>query len=404
MAKKISEILLCIWIASFSIGITKISFIPIKTIIFFAFVFFSSRALIGKGKVILKHPRSLFLLWLWVVIASTIGVSNGFDLSTINQDASLVASFLVVIFSFVLYENNLLNVDKIKSAIYLTAGVGVAIKVFLGLSVVSGLFSADSIDELMQNYAGSTSFNADIFGGFLGLLPRIGNAGDLFNLIVFVFVVKQSSGIRFIFFWVLVLAFTLVTYSRYLMLFFAIVSLYAAVSGIKERSKAATIAMAIVILSIALYYSDADVIYSEIENRFTGQVQLESDSIRAEMKTVLFNTFSNNPFVGIGLGGHVQDYIRSPTNLWQYELEYLSLLMQLGVLGFIAIVVNFIVYVIRVLFSNYQKAFIFPMLLSTAFWIGTPFQSSLFNGTQSALIILSIFFLSRKSENCLGRL
>lgn len=387
------------WILTFSIGMTKFGFFPAKTLIFLLFICFSTCVLVERNYTIIKHKLSLGVLGLWLVVAIFVGIVNGFDASTLNQATSLIAAFLVVIFAFVLHENGLLNTGKIQSTIYLTAITGTVVKALLGLGVVLGFLSADGIDALMQNYAGSTSFNADALGGFLGLLPRIGNAGDLFNLIVFMFYAKKHSGIRVFLFWILMLVFVLVTYSRYLILFFTIASLYAVASNIKEKSKAMTVALVFALLSIFLYYSDADVIYLEIENRFTGQIQSESDAIRTEMKTILLTTFENNSIVGIGIGGYVKNYLRSPTNLWQYELEYLSLLMQLGILGFLCIVINFVAYVIRTLFTNHDSKFIWPMIAGTIFWLGTPIQSSLFSGTQSALIILTLFFLSGNASN-----
>jgi O-antigen ligase len=158
------------------------------------------------------------------------------------------------------------------------------------------------------------------------------------------------------------------------------------------------IAIVVVLSAITVRYTEADVIFLEIDERFTGYTQSRSDSIREEMKEVLLGSIADNPVLGVGLGGYARDYLRSPTNMWQYELEYLALVMQLGILGFIFMVANFIVYVLRMLLNGYQKSYAIPMGISIVFWLGTPIQSSLFSGTQSAVIILSIFFLSRKQN------
>ncbi len=229
----------------------------------------------------------------------------------------------------------------------------------------------------------------------MGLLPRIGNAGDLFNLVVFLFYIKKNSGARVALAWALMLVFVLVTYSRYLILLFVIATLYATGSNIKEKSKAVMVATALIALAVTIHYTEADVIFAEFEERFTGYTQNQSDQIREEQKLVLLRSFGDSPIFGAGLGGYERNYIRSPSNLWQYEMEYLSLLMQLGVLGFILIVANFVLYVFRML-TGYDKIYFVPMAISMIFWIGTPVQSSIFSGTQSAVILLSIFFLSRK--------
>ncbi len=398
LAKRAAEVLLCLWILTFSIGVTKFGAFPIKTLLFIFFAATSVYLLTKQGHITIQHRWGLLILFIWLLVSANIGFINGFDSSTLNQGSSLVATVLMVVFSFLLYENTSLSLERIKRSIYLSAGLGVATKAILGLGVVFGFFSADGIDAVMQNYAGSSSFHADEYGGFMGLLPRIGNAGDLFNLVVFLYYIRTRNGARVAFAWLLTLGFVLVTYSRYLILAFLIATLYASGSNIRNRSKATMILLSVILLAAIVRYTEADVIYLEFEERFTGYTQSRSDSIREEMKEFLFNSFNNSPVFGIGLGGYVRDYLRSPTMLWQYELEYLSLLMQLGIVGFILIVANFTAYVFRMVISGHQKAYVIPTTISLLFWIGTPIQSSLFSGTQSAMIILSIFFLSREDK------
>lgn len=403
LAGAAAEIFLCMWVLTFTVGFTKFGILPVKSILLLLFLLFSVICLIKINKVILRYKRSLLFLWLWVVVSIFVGIFNGFDFSTVSQAASVTSAFFVVIFSFVLQGNHQLNAGKLKKTIYLTALAGGGIKILMALGVVFGFFSAEGIDQMMQNYAGSTSFHVDMFGGFLGLFPRVGNSGDLFYLIVFLFYVRESGGVKLALLWLFALVFVLISYSRYLMIIFVIITLYAIALSVKNKPKI-TMSVICALISVPfLGFLDFSSIVSEIANRFTGQVQYEADSIRSEMGGVLSGIFYDNLIFGVGMGGYVRDYIRSDVNLWQYELEYLSMLMQFGIIGFLFIVVNFSMYVIRTLFSSYQKACLLPMIFGVVFWLGTPLQSSLFSGTQSALIVLSIFFLSRESavkEGC----
>lgn len=404
-ASFVAETLLCLWIFSFSLGITKISVLPVKTLILLAFLLFTSLALLNKRRLTVRHRWSLLTLWPWIVFSIYIGISNGFLASTASQSLSLTSAFLAAIFVFLLHDNTDIDVERIKKLIYTTAIAGMAAKCFIGIGAIIGVFSADSVDEAMQSYLGSASYNVDILGGFLGLLPRIGNAGDLFFLIAFLFYAKEHRGAKVAIFWLLALVFVVISYSRYLMVFFLLETLYLAAISARGNPKVIAIFAVIAIGALKSDYLDVDAALLEIVNRFTGQIQYESDSIRIEMTNILFRVFAENPLWGIGMGGHAPGYLRSYVNLWQYELEYLSLLMQFGILGFIFVVANFAFYALRIIFSGYNKALFWPMVASAIFWLGTPLQSSIFCGTQSALIIMTIFFLSRESrhENELAR-
>jgi hypothetical protein len=63
-----------------------------------------------------------------------------------------------------------------------------------------------------------------------------------------------------------------------------------------------------------------------------------SAGLREEQAPKLWDAFKGNPVFGDGLGSVVRPrYIRDPTAPWSYELIYLQLLFQIGVLGLIAV-------------------------------------------------------------------
>jgi len=394
--------LLASWILTFSIGVSKFGPVPIKATILLLYLMFSFAALLGKSKVSLKYFPMLAILFFWIGVSVATGILNGFGLSVVSQGASVILSILAVITSFVLYDNNLLKINFIERAIYFAAAIGVSFKVLIGLGVIAGLFSAESINLAMSDYFGSASYEVDIFGGFMGILPRIGNAGDLLYLIIFIFFATKYNRkpiLVFAFMWLTMLLFVFVSYSRFLMVIFLAASFCIFFYKIRVypiKSFLLGVALAMMILSADII--DLSSVVLALYDRFTGQVQFEADSIRSEMAAILFKSFYENMLFGLGLGGYINHYTRSEINLWQYELEYLSLLMQLGLTGFLFIVINYLIYTIFVLFKNFDKKLLLPLMLSVLTLIVVPLQSSLFCGTQWAVIILSIFFLSRDSN------
>jgi len=59
-----------------------------------------------------------------------------------------------------------------------------------------------------------------------------------------------------------------------------------------------------------------------------------SSGIRRKTQTVLLvNGWQESPFLGHGLGSYLPNYIRSYKTPWSYEMVYISLLYQVGILG-----------------------------------------------------------------------
>lgn len=66
---------------------------------------------------------------------------------------------------------------------------------------------------------------------------------------------------------------------------------------------------------------------------FSGE---ESASLRHQQFTALMSGWSDSPILGQGLGAAEKSIVRSEEMAWAYELSYVALLFQTGLLGFIA--------------------------------------------------------------------
>lgn len=65
---------------------------------------------------------------------------------------------------------------------------------------------------------------------------------------------------------------------------------------------------------------------------FSGQGGYSS-SIRAEQFWLLLNAWSEKPLLGHGHGAYISELVRDPDQPWAYELSYIALLFQTGILG-----------------------------------------------------------------------
>lgn len=66
----------------------------------------------------------------------------------------------------------------------------------------------------------------------------------------------------------------------------------------------------------------------------------EADSVRTEQIRELVIGIKNAPIWGHGMGSFLPDLIRSEEIPFSYEAEYLSFVYQLGIVGFIILIVG----------------------------------------------------------------
>lgn len=396
--RTLASALLCLWIAIYSLGVTKLGIIPIKLIITIAYIILGIIVFFVSKKIELHQINLLITIAFGVFMAFLVGLYNEFYVSTLSQFVSMCVSFLMVILTIELAMSRQINATQIKSAIYISAVIGILSKLALVFMIVGGLISAENVNNLYQGFFGGSEESIHANRGFMSILPRFGNAGDLFYVIVFVFMMKDFRGKKLFLMWLLTLAVVLISYSRYLMACFSFISMWLLL--LSARKQPIKISLAFITISlIAFNFIDLNAVYLELVERYTGQIQSESDAIRSEMIGLLYGEFEKNMLFGIGLGGYTGAYIRSDVNLWMYETEYLALLMQLGIVGFLAIVIGYVIYITRQMFVLCpNRTRYFQISFSMIILLALPMQSALFVGTQFSVALISIFFLSRSSE------
>jgi hypothetical protein len=142
----------------------------------------------------------------------------------------------------------------------------------------------------------------------------------------------------------------------------------------EKRSKRTTIkiikfySIAILLLvvsgSIMAYSLNWDV--SLFIERFTAA--FESGSVRHEQAAALFNGFTESPLSGPGFGVGVHDVVRSDLRPWTYELSYVLMLYNTGVLGtalyFVCIVIIYLFYFKYLKNGSYDNAITSSLLVA----------------------------------------
>ncbi|MCH7371159.1 O-antigen ligase family protein, partial [Aeromonas sp. MR16] len=93
----------------------------------------------------------------------------------------------------------------------------------------------------------------------------------------------------------------------------------------------------------ALIVMYSDVLQSLIEVRLDNKYIAASDNERFMQFNCLFDAFSDNPIVGLGMGAYVKSCIRGGNGTeYLYEIQWLSFLMKYGIFGFIPFLMYYI--------------------------------------------------------------
>jgi O-antigen ligase len=133
-----------------------------------------------------------------------------------------------------------------------------------------------------------------------------------------------------------------------------------------------------------------------IIDRFNSYQVSVSDDIRENQSRYLVEKFGENIFLGNGIGAYSKDYIRSLEAKYSYEKEYLSFLMQLGLLGFLLIIVFSIYIFYRMLSIRRIKSLDIKIIFifNFVFWAIKPFFNPSFLSSNSGIIISILIIFS----------
>jgi len=247
-----------------------------------------------------------------------------------------IASTIVVSsMGLLLVRNRVVRPESIvKTVVYAMCGLSLMKFGFAAALYSLGLQGFDVLDTVFGQAPAIVDL-VPFYSDFL--LPRIGFPADiLLPLATFAVLAPSISGMRStkivksILAGILLLS-ALLAYSRYNWMLCIVALIFAAiVENVRKRS------IIVVLVLLASLFSFNEAASAIAQARFASNASTVSDEIRAEQFKQLVSAFEDHPFLGIGLGGHVQ-IIRSFTRTYSYELQWIALLMQVGITGTVCI-------------------------------------------------------------------
>lgn len=398
-------LLLNAWIFTFSVGIVRVGFVPVKLLFMIGILIFM---VIYSKKLIISYFRQLVLLGLSVLIWFFWGIYNGYVVTALNEMLSIVAGFGMLAIMFILYENNLLDVVKIRKTILVTGCIGVLMKYIMAFCILFLGIDYMLIINVMRDFFGSVSFDIGTMeNGFLGRLPRFGGAFDIMFVIIYAYYIKNKTIENSLATWMTMFGFCILVYSRYVMLTFGLVTMIMIFEYLKNKNnryrfiKLTTVVVSLVLLLIN--FIDINLLIEGFIDRFTGEQQTISDGIRTIQYEYMLEDIKENYLFGIGLGGYSLDYIHyrfwtiTKGTQWRTELEYMLLFLQFGIFGFVTIVLNYIYYSIRYLKKNITFD-IYSLVIVSLLFV-TPLQSMMITSNILSFLLFTVLIMSDTKSN-----
>lgn len=291
-----------------------------------------------------KISKNIFYIWLLNFIFSSISIFIGVS----NNEPGAIRVSTVYIFWPIIYlifisiPNNITLIKRINKAIVLGGLLSsIVLIMFIANNFIDLPFNINGIAKSQdfsiywdKGYFELNSMNlATIFYSFIFVQTLLFLPNDLFNntkkkknfiiLIILGIIILISSRRAF---WLVSLLSPFIIYSIYYLIGIKIINLK------KSIYILTSICLAIFIF-LKLSFNNERII-KEFKSSFEINTNIESKDLRAQQYHALINEWKNNIIIGKGLGSSSKAIIRDPKMPWSYELTYIAILFQTGILGF----------------------------------------------------------------------
>lgn len=367
--------------------------IPIKTglCILLLFLILLNRFKVDKISCIFVFVLIMVSLW------GLLSIINGYE-TFLDFFETYISMLLIVWISYEIKKKNIMSINKIFRIITFDVICIILIKIIMELLIITKLVDIEQIKNLYYQV-----FSTQVMTMYFNLGPltiyRIMASNDNIPYVWFSFyLIFSNQKFKKLLVFFMITLFTLIVFSRVLMLQFAVVLAVAyilyVINSRKRHAISILVSFAVIVLCALIVLSNSSIVDSIIY-RFSGYNTIESDAIRDEQTQYLLSGFFESPFIGHGSGSYVKEYVRSELTKFSYEKEYLSYLFQFGIIGFILIICVTMYSCSSICLSRKMNKHIkYIVILNIVIWAIKPFFNPGFLSSNSGIIISCIYFCS----------
>lgn len=291
---------------------------------------------IGRDKI----PKGYILYFLFMLKVLIIFFMVGFFKETVFFEQGILAFRVFITFFFLLFityyygEKKVINFQTMIKVVLYSCFLYMVLKIFLMIFMMFFNVEAKAIKEIMPGVVIQQFYGSP-------LLTRVVSASDIINAFLFVFIMvipslKKEFNYRLYLIYLFLSIFLMIqSYTRYVWLV-CLLSIFVRLFVISKSKIENALKSLIVLLGCGIIFNlcfptQVDLFVELLDIKFSDTTSLDTKSIQSKY---LFEEFLKHPLLGKGLGSCVEYYIRDYKQLFQYETQIFSFLMQFGIFGF----------------------------------------------------------------------
>jgi hypothetical protein len=313
-----------------------VGLINIKLISFLGFMV---PLLLCNIRVSIRYLAAALIVAISLGICFFIGIINlGIIAIPALQLKAIAITIITPAVSYLLLRNKIIEPGNIYITIIYTVVVIAVAKMFLlfyALAMhvnfisltenISKLFSTQIMTMKITGFLYRFELPADLAGP-IALFALLSS-----KLLGFDHHFKKSTSLVF----VVMITFTcFISYSRYIWgMLFVVALITFPYSRLSRRYSMAAVILLIIAMASSYGLREAFV------TRLSSNATTISDNIRLEELPALLAQFETAPIFGNGLGAYLPDLIRDKHSMFSYELQWVALLMQIGIVGIIGVAI-----------------------------------------------------------------
>ena len=403
--KKTLNACLIIFFLLYAIGQFSSDIKIVSRIFYLTFIFLSVVLVTFRKQIFIPVKVNDVVFFVYLFCSTLYGIHNGFYEHTLNEMfafAALWLSWKIVIFS---YKNKFLDVMLIQKYLYYVMILWFLVYVLTGVGAVLGLIPNSVLIAALSEWVKNRGMSIDTVSailqgtdGVLGLLPRLSTGLNIVPLIILLLHSYKNKGVN-PFVWFLGLVFVLIDYGRVDVLVFVLATLIAAKTTMNRildcywGRLALPLCTMIFVVIIGLLFEKE--LFDFFQSIFINERTNASNFERIRQYNDLMDGVLETPFLGAGMGAYIANNIRNDINYWEYELQVLAFVYQLGIVGLVAVVINFVSDYILTVWKYTEGSHVMLVLVCGIWIVASCIQGGIF--FDGKIILPILFFMSLRS-------
>lgn len=357
-----------------------------------------------KKTIYLSKPTKAILFSLVMMIPwGILSIYNGYSDGMLSFLKSFLTFFLMMMVTYRYIDNGWMDYERAYNSIKGAAFVLMSAKIFAEVLLLAHVISYSSVFWVFEKV-----FNT-AWMPLVGSLSiyRITIPNDSLPLIIIGLVILREKDMSFIKKYIIVLLglfYTAITFSRVTIIEYIAIILVTFFLFMSEdktiKGRITFITLLAFVACVVIYVLSNETIMELIIERFATTYSNNSDSFRYIQFKYLKKGYLESPFWGNGLGAYVRDCIRSYDSLHSYELEWVALFYQLGIIGVVCVIGSLLYSIIVSVFKGIKdrnvKIYLFVVFI---IWLAKPLYNPNMFSAHSAVIISLLIIASNVYGN-----